>query len=296
MTEPNPKSPRKPFVRFGLIALAFTVICVALVAFSPPAPASALADKTPTATAGPSPTPEPPPYCGGFHVRVEFHGFRIVNGKPKPVFQVNFRDDRDADCDGVPDGWDNCPLVANKDQDPVEGEHYGAACIPESGFRLTGKASEVVVYQMDDGAFHLYSAEGEKLGELSRAGLVAINPTLVVQQVMGRTYLIGFTNAEGKFRSTQFQSNALTFSAMDIGVVAVGPAAAELKPGQSMQFFAKGYEPSGIDLWFMPRWNATGGSVSQSGVYTAGSLPGEYTVSACRLVTVCGTATVKILP
>jgi hypothetical protein len=147
MTESTPKSPKKFFVRFGLIALAFTVMCVALAAFSPPPAPAAGPNQTPSATWGPTTTPEPAPYCGGFHVRVDFHGFRIVNGKPKPIFQVNFRDDRDTDCDGVPDGWDNCPLTANSDQALVPGEHYGAACIPESGFRLNGRASEVVVYR-----------------------------------------------------------------------------------------------------------------------------------------------------
>jgi hypothetical protein len=229
---------------------------------------------------------------------VVFTGFEEEgrNNRLKPQFEVHVRDDRDKDCDGVPDGWDNCPQVANADQAPSNEGSYGAACLPENGFRLTNRASEIVIYQMDDGSMHLYSAEGEKLGELSSTGMLQINPSLEVEQVVGRTYVIGFTNADGVFRSTRFQSNALTFGLMDISLVAVGPEAVQLRPGETAQFFARGFQSTGIQLWFMPRWSATGGTVNQDGLYTAGSAPGDYTVTACRISGVCGTAAVKIVP
>ena len=298
MTNSKASAHRRLFLRLGSVMFTFTVLCLLLVAFAPqPDAAVALRTRTATETAGPSPTPEPPPYCGNIRVNFDFKGieFRERDGKPRPRFVLEIKDLRDRDCDGIPDGWDNCPYVANPDQAPSE-DFWGAACQPESGFRLTNRASEIVIYQMDNGAMHLYSAEGEKLGELSPAGMLQINPSLEVEQVVGRTYVIGFTNAAGQFRSTRFQSNALTFGLMDISLVAVGPEAVELRPGETAQFFAAGYHATGIRLWFMPRWSATGGTVNQQGLYTAGSVPGDYTVTACRITGVCGSATVKIAP
>ncbi len=297
LNSPNSR-PRGVFLRFGVVFLVFVLMCLVLAAMTPAPDASfALGGRlTPSATAGPSPTPVLRPGCGGFHVRVNFLGIKFVNGKPKPKFSVGFRDDTDTDCDGIPDGWDNCPLVANHDQAAAAPDvSYGAACLPESGYRLTNRASQVVIYQMSDGAMHLYSAEGEKLGELSRVGMVRLNPSLVVQQVVGRTYVIGFTNGAGEFRSTQFQSNMLTWGVLDIDVVAVGPESVELRAGESAQFYASGFQRTGIELWFIPRWSATGGSVTSAGLYTAGSRPGTYVVTACRISNVCGTAQVTIV-
>jgi hypothetical protein len=300
MTSPKSVSRRKLFFRLWAFLMTFASLCLLLAAFSPqPAvEASGLLRPTPlpSATAGPSPTPEPPNYCGNFRVWVEFRGIGEVNGKIKPIIIVHFRDDRDTDCDGIPDGWDNCPLVANHDQLKTnDAVSYGDACHPESGYRLTSIASEIVIYRMSDGWFQFYSPQGEQLGLLSKSGLVAINPTLVVRQIVGRTYLIGYTDAAGRFRSTQFQSNALTFSVLDIGQVVVSPPTTEVKVGQSVQLFATGLHPSGIELWFIPRWSATGGTVTREGVYTAGTKPGTYTVTACRISNVCGSATVTIV-
>lgn len=38
------------------------------------------------------------------------------------------QDDRDADADGIPDVRDNCPAVANPDQDDRDGNGVGDAC------------------------------------------------------------------------------------------------------------------------------------------------------------------------
>jgi len=296
MTKSKPSTRRRFFLRFGSVMFTFTVLCLLLVAFAPqPNTAVALREKTATPTAGPSPTPEPLGYCGSIKVNVEFRGVQEVGNKFKPIIGIHIRDDRDHDCDGIPDSWDNCPHVANPDQAPSNEGSYGAACLPESGYRLTNRASEIVIYQMDNGSLHLYSPEGEKLGELSSDGMMQINPSLTVQQVVGRTYVIGYIDAAGQFRSTRFQSNALTFGLMDIKMVVVGPEAVELRPGETAQFFATGLQETGIQLWFMPRWSATGGTVNQQGLYTAGGVPGNYTVTACRISSVCGSATVRIV-
>jgi hypothetical protein len=295
MQKPKPSTQRTFLVRIGALFLVFTTICIVLAAFAPQPDAAALAliDKTPSATYGPSPTPEPAPFCGGFKVSVDLRGFR----DGKPIFRVNVTDQLDFDCDGIPNNSDNCDYVANPDQSQSNSEvEYGDACVPESGFRLNIRASEVIIYQMDNGALHLYSPQGEKLGELSRAGMVAINPTLVVKQIMGRTYLIGYTDAGGAFRSAQFQSNALTFGLNDITRVLVTPEVAEVKVGQTAQFHALGIHQSGIQLWFIPRWSATGGTVNSNGVFTAGNTPGEYRVTACRITSPCGSAVVRVVP
>jgi hypothetical protein len=285
---------RKFFLRAGLFLLTFTALCVLLAAFTPPQAASAVLvlTKPPTATYGPSPTPEFPGYCGGFKVGVHFEGFQ----DGRPIFTITVTDQRDIDCDGIPNNSDNCDYTANPDQSKSDPNvEWGDACVPESGFRLNGRASEVIIYQMDNGSLHLYSPEGEKLGELSDAGMMQINPSLTVQQIMGRTYLVGYTDAAGQFRSTRFQSNGLTFSLMDIQMIAVTPPNLELRPGQTAQYFATGFHRTGLGLWFMPRWSATGGTINRQGLYTAGNVPGEYTVTACRVPTLCGSTTVRIV-
>ena len=58
------------------------------------------------------------------------------------------------------------------------------------------------------------------------------------------------------------------------------PAAATVVAGGTFQFTARGFDPSGNPTSIAPLWNATGGTISQTGLYTAGTNPGQYTVTA----------------
>jgi photosystem II stability/assembly factor-like uncharacterized protein len=60
----------------------------------------------------------------------------------------------------------------------------------------------------------------------------------------------------------------------------ITPQNSEITIGQVHQFKAKGYNSQGKLMEFTPTWTATGGSITQSGKYTAGDTPGDYTVTA----------------
>jgi hypothetical protein len=62
--------------------------------------------------------------------------------------------------------------------------------------------------------------------------------------------------------------------------VTVSPATAQLRPGDTLAFTAQGTFNNRSDLSFPAKWTATGGTISDSGVYTAGRTAGTYRVIA----------------
>jgi hypothetical protein len=62
------------------------------------------------------------------------------------------------------------------------------------------------------------------------------------------------------------------------------PSSASLAPGASLQFRTYGLSVNGDSLGVAVAYNATGGSINASGVYTAGAIPGTY-----RLIATNGT-------
>ena len=62
--------------------------------------------------------------------------------------------------------------------------------------------------------------------------------------------------------------------------IVVSPDTALLRVGQTQQFTAQGYDSFGSPVSFQPLWSATGGTISQAGVYTAGEQAGTYLISA----------------
>lgn len=300
MNKPPRSASQKMFLRLGFM-LAVAALLVLLQAAWAPQPGVLAGGGPLNAPAlvptSPGPT-EVPNRCGGFWASVRFRGFDVkANGRVKPVFSVNVHDDRDLDCDGIPDTHDNCLYTPNHDQAKSNPNvSWGDACQPENGYRLTRRDSEVVIYQMSNTTLHFYSPEGQKLGEASSAGLIKIDPSLTLQQVAGRTFMVGFTDANGQKRSTRFESGSLIFTMTDVSLVEVAPPTVEMQVGGTQQFTARGYHASGIELWFLPRWSATGGSITRDGLYSVGAAPGDYTVTACRSYDVCGTAQVKVVP
>jgi hypothetical protein len=65
--------------------------------------------------------------------------------------------------------------------------------------------------------------------------------------------------------------------------IEVSPDSVTLEPGQSQQFTAAGSDSFGNSVYFQPLWSATGGTIeahSSTATYTAGDVPGDYTVTA----------------
>jgi CSLREA domain-containing protein len=62
--------------------------------------------------------------------------------------------------------------------------------------------------------------------------------------------------------------------------IAVGPDTAQLLPGQSEQFAATGFDQQNRSFTFATAWSATGGTITEDGLYTAGETLGEYVVTA----------------
>ena len=62
--------------------------------------------------------------------------------------------------------------------------------------------------------------------------------------------------------------------------ITVNPPSAVLFYGDSLRFWAQGFDQHGIPLGFSPSWSATGGSIDDSGLYVAGQTPGVFEVTA----------------
>ncbi len=78
--------------------------------------------------------------------------------------------------------------------------------------------------------------------------------------------------------------------------VIVSPGSVTLEPGQTQQFDAMGLDGSANPVPFAPIWSVEGGGIDAGGLYTAGVVPGVYTVTATDAAgTVSGTASVEVV-
>lgn len=76
--------------------------------------------------------------------------------------------------------------------------------------------------------------------------------------------------------------------------VQLAPSSLQLAPGQSQQFQAHGVDPSGNLISASFTWSATGGTITQQGLYTAGDVAGQYAVEAREESGLSDTAAVVI--
>jgi hypothetical protein len=88
---------------------------------------------------------------------------------------------------------------------------------------------------------------------------------------------------------------AVTISPRVLTTITVTPATAMLTSGQTQQYHAEGKDQIGVvmDIIPPPTWSATGGDIDNDGLYTAGSVNGNYTVTA-QSGSVSGNAQVTI--
>jgi len=74
---------------------------------------------------------------------------------------------------------------------------------------------------------------------------------------------------------------AISLSASDLVGISITPTSADLKTGEQFTFVAQGWvQGSNTPVTPSVTWSATGGSVTQGGVYTAGSTAGTFYVKA----------------
>lgn len=107
------------------------------------------------------------------------------------------------------------------------------------------------------------------------------------------SYVLRLSASDGELSS----SSTVTISVASVGPgitsIILTPSVVSLAPGAIQQFSAEGRDPSGPPVAIAPVWSATGGSINQAGRYAAGSVTGQYTVTA-NSNGVSGQATVLI--
>ncbi|MBN1510376.1 MAG: right-handed parallel beta-helix repeat-containing protein, partial [Phycisphaerae bacterium] len=62
--------------------------------------------------------------------------------------------------------------------------------------------------------------------------------------------------------------------------IEVLPASAAVAAGEMQQFTAVGFDQNGDSIAIDPTWSASGGTISGSGLFTAGVIPGNYVITA----------------
>lgn len=79
----------------------------------------------------------------------------------------------------------------------------------------------------------------------------------------------------------------------NVASISIAPTQATLNPGQQVQFTATARDAAGTIVNVQPGWTATGGTITQTGLFTAGNSAGSFTVTAA-LGTASATASVAI--
>ncbi|HUR93354.1 MAG TPA: hypothetical protein VMY76_02140 [Gemmatimonadales bacterium] len=97
--------------------------------------------------------------------------------------------------------------------------------------------------------------------------------------------------ADGKFGSTKLVIRAATGAK-----VILTPASASVAPKSTTQFSVSGRTSAGETATVSATWTATGGTVSNTGIYTAGTVPGTYRVIAKAPFGAADTSVVTIAP
>jgi len=65
-----------------------------------------------------------------------------------------------------------------------------------------------------------------------------------------------------------------------LSTVQISPDSAQLEPNSSQQFTTLGYDTAGTEVEVFAKWEAVGGKINQTGLYTAGSDSGYYLITA----------------
>jgi hypothetical protein len=130
------------------------------------------------------------------------------------------------------------------------------------------------------------------IGRLSNGNLVTVLTDWVATGgTISSSGLFRAGSSAGTFRvigtrhgDSQADTSVVTITSVPATLVSVqvSPAAISLNPGATQQFSAVGRNSDGSSSSISVSWSATGGSISSSGLYTAGSSAGSYRVIAVR--------------
>ena len=109
-------------------------------------------------------------------------------------------------------------------------------------------------------------------GTVSASGLYTAGQTAGTYRVIA--------TAGGKADTSTVRVSAAPPPAPTLTRVVVAPERASLRSGGTMQFTASGVYSDGSTAALQPAWTATGGTITSSGLYTAGKSSGTYHVIA----------------
>ena len=107
------------------------------------------------------------------------------------------------------------------------------------------------------------------------------------------SYALDLTAQDGELQSSD-QVTVVVEAASVLTTLDVIPATAQVMIGDSRQFSAAGFDQYGDPFPPDPSWEATGGTIDATGLYSAGQVTGGFTVTA-RDGGVVGTAAVTVV-
>jgi hypothetical protein len=167
------------------------------------------------------------------------------------------------------------PTVARVDLTPTSASVKPGAT---QQFTATGKAADGSGVAITP----LYSATG---GTVSRAGLFTAGSTAGTYAVIARD------SASGRADTAAVTVEA---PAPTLQSVVVTPASASLTSGATQQFAATGKMSDGSSAAVSVTWTVSGGSITSSGLYSAGQTTGTYRVIASAAGGLTDTSTVTV--
>jgi hypothetical protein len=130
-----------------------------------------------------------------------------------------------------------------------------------------------------------WSASG---GEVSGSG------NFVAGTIAGQNYAV---EAYHELSGIKAQARVTIEAEQPIVTLQVSPQSLTLSPGQQQQFLLQGFDIYGRSLPVTARWFATGGNITEKGFYQAGTVPGNYEITAIETRTgLASRAKVKIVP
>jgi len=92
-------------------------------------------------------------------------------------------------------------------------------------------------------------------------------------------YILRLSADDGELSSSD--TVAITIDADPVlSDIVVTPSVASLIAGETQQFSSTGLDQTGSPFPISPNWSATGGTVDNTGLYTAGNITGSYSVTA----------------
>lgn len=111
----------------------------------------------------------------------------------------------------------------------------------------------------------------------AQGGEIAGNGMFVAGTIAGQNYAV---EAYHELSGIRAQAQVTIETDQPLVNLQISPQNLALSPGQQQQFLLQGFDLYGRSLPVTARWFATGGTINDKGVYTAGSVAGNFEVTA----------------